>query len=86
MLDMQTDQTALTAAFGCHVVQTEADDLLRLERTVTDAEIDAKKSADPATCSTRPIPVSDPVTTKLTDEDLHVAARAAVALDKFVDE
>ena len=28
MLDMQTDQTALTAAFGCHIVQTEADDLL----------------------------------------------------------
>jgi len=24
MLDMQTDHTALTAAFGCHIVQTEA--------------------------------------------------------------
>ena len=35
MLDMQTDQTALTAAFGCHVVQTEADDLLRFEREAT---------------------------------------------------
>ena len=34
MLDMHTDPTALTAAFGCHVVQTEADDLLRLSRTV----------------------------------------------------
>ena len=29
MLDMQTDHTALTAAFGCHIVQTEADELLR---------------------------------------------------------
>ena len=29
MLDMQTDHTALTAAFGCHVVQTESDDLMR---------------------------------------------------------
>ncbi len=38
MLDMQTDQAALTAAFGCHIVQTEADDLLYCERQVTPAE------------------------------------------------
>ena len=30
MLDMHSDPTAFTAAFGCHIVQTEADDLLRL--------------------------------------------------------
>jgi L-arabinose isomerase len=85
MLDMQTDQTALTAAFGCHVVQTEADDLLRLERTVADAEIEAKKAQILELFDT-PDPVSDPLTTKLTDDDLQVAARAAVALDKLVDE
>jgi L-arabinose isomerase len=85
MLDMQTDQAALTAAFGCHVVQTEADDLLRLERTVTDTEIEAKKREILELFDT-PDPVSDPVTMKLTDEDLRAAARAAVALDKFVDE
>ena len=85
MLDMQTDQTALTAAFGCHVVQTEADDLLRLERTVIDSEITEKKEKILALFDT-PDPVSDPLTTKLTDQDLHVAARVAVALDKFVDE
>ena len=33
MLDMHSDPTAFTAAFGCHIVQTEADDLLRLHRT-----------------------------------------------------
>jgi L-arabinose isomerase len=85
MLDMQTDQAALTATFGCHIVQTEADDLLRLERTVSDAEIAEKKEQILSVFDT-PNPVSDPVTTKLTDEDLHVAARVAVALDKFVDE
>jgi L-arabinose isomerase len=85
MLDMQTDQAALTGTFGCHIVQTEADDLLRLERTVTDAEIAAKKQQILGLFDT-PDPVSDPVTTKLTDGDLHVAARVAVALDKFVDE
>jgi len=85
MLDMQTDQTALTAAFGCHVVQAEADELLRLERTVTDTEI-AEKRRQVLDLFETPDPVSDPVTTRLTEEDLQVAARVAVALDKFVDE
>jgi len=85
MLDMHSDPTAFTAAFGCHVVQTEPDDLLRLERTVTDEEIDAKKSQILAMFDT-PDPKSDPITRKLTEEDLAVAARVAVALDKFVDE
>lgn len=85
MLDMQTDPTALTAAFGCHIVQTECDDLLRLQRTVTEAEIAAKQRQILEMFDT-PDPKSDPITRKLIDEDLHVAARVAVALDKFVDE
>ena len=83
MLDMQTDQTALTAAFGCHIVQTEADDLLQLEQSVTPAEI-AAKSAEILALFATPDPGADPVTRKLTDDDLATAARAAVALDKFV--
>jgi L-arabinose isomerase len=85
MLDMQTDQTALTAAFGCHIVQTEADDLLQLEQTVRDEEIQAKRDEILRLFDT-PDPVSDPVTTRLTDADLQVAARVAVALDRFVDQ
>jgi L-arabinose isomerase len=84
MLDMQTDQTALTAAFGCHIVQTEADDLLKLERTVTEEEIEAKK-AQVLDLFDTPDPKSDPITEKLTETDLQVAARVAVALDKFID-
>ena len=85
MLDMHSDPTMFTAAFGCHIVQTEADDLLRLERTVTPAEIEAK-SVQILDMFDTPDPKSDPITRRLTDEDLHVAARVAVALDKFVDE
>lgn len=85
MLDMQTDQAALTAAFGCHIVQTEPDDLLRLERTVSEAEIEQKKTRILDLFDT-PDPVSDPLTTRLTEEDLHVAAQVAVALDKFVQQ
>ncbi|MCU0918507.1 MAG: L-fucose/L-arabinose isomerase family protein, partial [Planctomycetes bacterium] len=84
MLDMQTDQTALTAAFGCHIVQTEADELLHLSRTVTEAQIEAKKAQILDLFDT-PDPKSDPITEKLTDRDLQVAARVAVALDKFVE-
>jgi L-arabinose isomerase len=85
MLDMHCDPTAFTAAFGCHVVQTEADDLVRLRKTVTAAEIEAQKKEILAMFDT-PDPGADPITRKLTPEDLHVAAGAAVALDKFVAE
>jgi len=84
MLDMQTDHTALTAAFGCHIVQTEADELLNLEGTVTDNEIEDKKKEILNLFET-PDPKSDPITEKLTENDLQVAASVAVALDKFVD-
>jgi L-arabinose isomerase len=84
MLDMQTDQTALTAAFGCHIVQTEADDLLRLSREVTDDEVH-RKCAEILSLFDTPDPGVDPVTTKLTSEHLHKAARVAATLDRFVD-
>ncbi len=84
MLDMQTDHAALTAAFGCHIVQAEADALLERQRTVSAEEIEAKKIQILNLFET-PDPKSDPITEKLTDTDLHAAARAAVALDKFVD-
>ncbi len=83
MLDMHSDPTALTAAFGCHIVQTEPDDLLRLEREVTRPEIEQKKGQILDMFDT-PDPKSDPITRKLTDDDLETAARVAVALDKFV--
>jgi len=84
MLDMQTDHTALTAAFGCHIVQTEADELLKLEHTVTESQIKAKKTQILDIFDT-PDPKSDPITEKLTEKDLQVATRVAVALDKFID-
>jgi L-arabinose isomerase len=85
MLDMHSDPTAFTAAFGCHIVQTEPEDLLRLERTVTAAEVDVK-TAEVLRMFDTPDPQSDPITRKLTEEDLVAASRVAVALDKFVEE
>ncbi|MPY87687.1 MAG: arabinose isomerase [Luteitalea sp.] len=85
MLDMQTDQTALIATFGCHIVQTEADDLLAHWRAVTDHDADEKKRQILRVFDT-PDPKSDPITCRLTDDDLDMAARVAVALDRFVDQ
>jgi L-arabinose isomerase len=85
MLDMHSDPTAFTAAFGCHVVQTEADDLVRLYRKVAPAEIEAKKAQILAMFDT-PDPGPDPLTRKLTPEHLHLSAQVAVALDKFIEE
>lgn len=85
MLDMQTDHTALTAAFGCHIVQTEPDDLMRHFRRVSSADSEAKKRQILEIFET-PDPKSDPLTQKLKPEDLDVAARVAVALERFVEE
>lgn len=85
MLDMQTDHTALTAAFGCHIVQTEPEDLLRHFRQVGDRELRAKQEQILEIFET-PEPVSDPLTQRLTTQDLATAARAAIALERFVEE
>jgi L-arabinose isomerase len=85
MLDMHSDPTQYTAAFGCHIVQTEPDDIMAHYKKVTDEEI--KKYADEILqFFDAPKPKADPVTVKLTDKDLHEAAKAGIALNKFIDE
>ncbi|NUQ01092.1 MAG: L-fucose/L-arabinose isomerase family protein [Armatimonadetes bacterium] len=85
MLDMHTDPTAVTAAFGCHVVQCEPDDILRHYRSADPAAV-AAKSAEILSFFETPDPVSDPVTSRLTEADLQTAARVAVALDAFITD
>ncbi len=85
MLDMHSDPTAFTAHFGIHVVQTEIDQLLKLEQAVTEPQIAAKKKEILGMFDT-PDPGADKIARKLTDEDLYYAARVAVALDQFAAE
>ena len=86
MLDMQSDPTALSGTFGCHIVQCEPDEIM--------AEFAPLTRDDPAVraMSDRildffdtPDPVSDPLTERLTDGDLLTASRAAVALERFIE-
>ncbi|MBN1445339.1 MAG: L-fucose/L-arabinose isomerase family protein [Candidatus Omnitrophica bacterium] len=87
MLDMHTDPTAVTAAFGCHVVQCEAEDVMKYFRILKpdDPEVANMKNRILSFFDT-PEPVSDPVTMKLTETDLDTAARASMALEKFIKE
>lgn len=85
MLDMHSDPTQFTAAFGCHIVQTEPHDVYRFYKEVTEQEIQAE-SQNILTFFDTPNPVSDPITKKLTSEDLITAAKASVALHRFIEE
>ncbi len=84
MYDMHADPTAISAAFGVHVPLIEIDDIMDDYEKVTDEEIEAKKKLILQEFDT-PDPKSDPVTRKLTEEDLTKAARGAAALDRLVD-
>ncbi len=85
MYDMHVDPTALSSAFGLHVPLLEVDDVLEVYNTITEEEIQEKiKLIDEE--FDMPEPKSDPVTSKLTDEDKYQAAKSAVALDKFVEK
>lgn len=85
MYDMHSDPAAISKTFGLHVPLLEIDDVVALYNTVTDAEI-AEKIKLIESEFDMPDPVSDPLTTKLTEPDLKQAAKTAVALDKLVEK
>ncbi|MBN2327110.1 MAG: L-fucose/L-arabinose isomerase family protein [Candidatus Omnitrophica bacterium] len=85
MLDMHSDPTMFTAAFGCHIVQTEPHDVYRHYRDVSESDINAE-SKKILTFFDAPDPKSDPITQKLTQEDLYTAAKASAALNRFIGE
>ncbi len=83
MYDMHADPTAISGAFGLHVPLLEIDDAVAVYNEVTEDEI-AKKIETIKAEFDMPDPKSDPVTMKLTDEDLYRAAKTAAALDRLV--
>ena len=85
MYDMHADPTAISSAFNVHVPLLEIDDIVRVYNTVTEEEIKAKEEVILKEFDT-PDPISDPVTSKLTDADLRQAAKSSVALDKFIEK
>ncbi|HML46434.1 MAG TPA: L-fucose/L-arabinose isomerase family protein [Clostridia bacterium] len=84
MYDMHADPTAVSAAFGVHVPLLEVDDLLALHEQVDEAAV-REKAALILECFDTPDPKSDPLTLRLTEADLLSSARAACALDRFIE-
>ncbi len=82
MLDMHSDSTMFTAHFGLHVVQCEAHEIVTQYGQVSQDEIKETEQRILNFFDT-PDPVSDPISEKLKDADLEVAARVSVALEKF---
>ena len=83
MLDMHTDATMLTSFFGSHIVQCEANQLMKNFGQVSEEEI-AQAEKQILDFFDTPDPVSDPIAMKLTKDDLRIAARVSVALENFV--
>ncbi|MBN8215670.1 MAG: L-fucose/L-arabinose isomerase family protein [Spirochaetes bacterium] len=82
MYDMHADPTAVSAAFGVHVPLLEIDDLMACAAEVTEGEVKEKIRVIESLFDF-PDPKSDPVTRKLTPEDLEQAAKSACALDRL---
>ncbi|MBW9116543.1 arabinose isomerase [Rhizobium cauense] len=76
MLDIYSDLTAHAAAFGTHIEVVEIDELARLRREVTEADITSLLAVIGEEFDIDPD--CDPV-------ELRRAAKTAVALSKFID-
>jgi L-arabinose isomerase len=85
MLDMHTDPTMLTSAFGCHIVECEANEIFSCYEKAQEEEIKEVETFILEFFET-PDPVSDPISMKLQEDDLHIAAKVSVALNHFVQE
>lgn len=85
MLDMHTDATMITAHFGAHVIQCEEHEISIHFEGIEANEVDQTKSEILSFFDT-PDPSSDPIAEKLKEVDLEVAAKATIALKRFVTD
>lgn len=83
MLDMNSDPTMFEGPFGAHVEHLEMEDLELLVNLVTDKEIEVKIGEIMNTFEL-PDPKYDPITSKVTKEDIIWPAKVSVAMDKLV--
>jgi len=85
MYDMHVDPSLITSTFGCHVVQVEPESIFKHYVRKDAAAVESLKAKILGFFDT-PDPVSDDLTSVLKEEDLEIAARAAVALERGIDE
>jgi len=85
MLDMHTDATMLTSAFGCHVTELEAHELLSCYYRVKQEDVESARAMILDFFDT-PDPVSDPISMKLRESDLLISSKIYEALKLFIAE
>jgi L-arabinose isomerase len=85
MYDMHVDPALITRTFGCHILPVEPDDVMKHFKKVSQSGIDSMKKRIRSFFDT-PDPASDNITFMLKEDDLEMAARAAVALEAMIDE
>ncbi len=83
MLDMNTDPTAVEAAFGAHVEHLEMDDLAARVEGVTDAEL-ACMLGTIQRIFRCPAPGADPIARQVQPDDLVWPARVACGMNRLV--
>ncbi|HCM27751.1 MAG: arabinose isomerase [Treponema sp. GWB1_62_6] len=85
MYDMHVDPALITRTFGCHVVPVEPDEIMKHYRALLPDDLEAMTARIRGFFDT-PNPISDNITFMLNDEDLRVAARSAIALERAIEE
>jgi len=85
MLDMSSDPTMFDAHFGMHVEHIEMDDLKKRIDSITEEQKEAKINEIKSVFEF-PEPGKDPITRKVTDEDLEWPARVACGMDKLAND
>ncbi|MGD1833688.1 MAG: hypothetical protein ACPKOP_10115 [Sphaerochaetaceae bacterium] len=85
MYDMHVDPSIMTRTFGCHVIPLEPDDVMKEYRKASDDEMVEMRERI-LSFFDAPAPESDSITATLREEDLQLASRVAVALEKMIGE
>ena len=85
MYDMNTDPTAFSSTFGAHVSMIEFSELITQINSVDPASI-RQKTEEIRSVFDICQPSEDPLTDFVGEDDLLLAARCAVGLDRLVDE
>lgn len=86
MLDMYSDFTMIQAQTGLHVEVLEMSDLQRLMKTVTPAEVRAKREEVDEMFQISGDSPSDPIARKPTEEQMEWSCRVAAAQEKLARE
>ncbi len=84
MYDLYVDPALITRTFGCHIIPIEPDEVVREFKELENDSVDVMKLRIRSFFDT-PDPTSDAITFMLKEEDLDIAAKVAVSLEKMID-